>query len=603
MTQSRVFALFILLLPAGARAHFSQQGRSLITNARELGDYKAVTKTGGPGLRVHPTSHCVLNPVTGSCLSASELTARIQFEHAKETPISLVSRELSIATVLPPRPLALDERYFYLVNVIESRATSTRTLPLCQDSEGNSIPALALSGGFSESGAYEPALANTLTFVCRDSVAFKCLSPTFGYATPAEYTACTRMFRADYCGEGDSYTLNDTPIEHYAPDPRRLPKEAGWNAAGALCLSKLRWSTIAPSGAFGGSLCKHLPDPRDPKNTAAKFCDDRTHGVSLAKDSLIFSGSEKMDRGLYTWRLDTAFSGPKRPPPLKDGICSEPTPHRLCNHTEIAALKDSYTTTRYLFGRPELPAIPWNVEDIEGTRELDIQYQYLRFEGTVFDKDLDWPPDAARPTGMPSTLVNLFSVKRTSPRGTVDWATTTAISGPARPSGVYTELYTEGKIFRPDTPCEYLPHVGLDKTSAVPLYRLYSFTKDDYFTTTDVPPSLKLGELHPDYDGYRLDRVEGYLVARHVDGLSTRLLDSLDCSSALRAPAGAAGGLTTASFDRQLTGDAAAAGAASDDPAYFGCTTTRRSAPAAASALLLLLALPAMLRRRIRATQ
>lgn len=597
MNPFRILTLYLLILPAIAHAHFSQQGRNLITNARELGDYKVVVKSGSGGLRVHPTSHCIMSPMTGSCLSASDLTARVEFEHAKESPFSLVSREVSIVSVVPPR--AFDERYFYLVNIIEAKATSTNTRPLCQDAEGRTRQALALSGGFSESGAYEPALANTMTFVCEGSVALKCLSTTFGYSTPTEYAACTRMFRADYCGEGDSYTLNDTRIEHYVPDLTRLPTEAAWNATGALCLSKLRWSTIAPpssSGPLAGVLCKDLYDPRDPKNGTspkAKFCDEiPLHGGGLANNPLIFSGSEKMDRGLYTWRQDTGFLGSTRPHPLPDGTCSSASPHPLCNH---AAVKDSYTTTRYIFGSPTLLPTSWNVEEIDGPRKLDAQYQYLRFEGTVFDKDLDWPTDVARPAGMPSTLVTLFSRKRTNSKGAVDWLTTTATTLPA---GVYTERYIEGKIFRPDTPCEYLPRLGVGETSAVPLYRLYNPTKDDYFTTTDVPVGLKIGNPHPSYFGYTVDRMEGYLIARYANGLIARRRTSLDCGSSLRAPAGAARGLVPTSFDAEPTSAAELTGAASDGPPSYGCTTTRRGSSSTASALLLLLALPLLRGRR-----
>ena len=63
------------------------------------------------------------------------------------------------------------------------------------------------------------------------------------------HQACTRMARADYCGDGVPHTLNNTPIDVYdrlVPYIQTLASvgnkewkvEAEWGPNGALCLGK-----------------------------------------------------------------------------------------------------------------------------------------------------------------------------------------------------------------------------------------------------------------------------------------------------------------------------------------------------------------------------
>jgi hypothetical protein len=62
------------------------------------------------------------------------------------------------------------------------------------------------------------------------------------------HQACTRMARADYCGNGRSYTFNDTPIDLYDRLQTRLQTrstvgasnwapEAEWGPNGATCVA------------------------------------------------------------------------------------------------------------------------------------------------------------------------------------------------------------------------------------------------------------------------------------------------------------------------------------------------------------------------------
>lgn len=91
---------------------------------------------------------------------------------------------------------------------------------------------------------------------------------------------CTRMARADYCGNGMTFTRDGTminawdnlpapgPIMPHGTTPTGMIFEAGWNTSGAVCLSHGRWllggpliaaicpdRLIAPTLLLGGTVC------------------------------------------------------------------------------------------------------------------------------------------------------------------------------------------------------------------------------------------------------------------------------------------------------------------------------------------------------------
>ena len=72
------------------------------------------------------------------------------------------------------------------------------------------------------------------------------------------HQACTRMVRADYCGDGVPHTENGTAIDIWdaldimteTPDSD-LQAEAEWGVDGARCIRKTRWREIGGNQAFG----------------------------------------------------------------------------------------------------------------------------------------------------------------------------------------------------------------------------------------------------------------------------------------------------------------------------------------------------------------
>ncbi|MCY1015046.1 ADYC domain-containing protein [Pyxidicoccus sp. MSG2] len=115
--------------------------------------------------------------------------------------------------------------------------------------------ALAVSGVWDGSGAHQEA-PGKLTFACENGAITKCI--TWGYKPWARrdgkpladlHQACTRMARADYCGNGQNHTHQNTVIDLYDRfglvergewDPAKASFEAAWAPDGATCLARTR---------------------------------------------------------------------------------------------------------------------------------------------------------------------------------------------------------------------------------------------------------------------------------------------------------------------------------------------------------------------------
>ena len=154
------------------------------------------------------------------------------------------------------------------------------------DPAGVPIMAVPITGvwdygsGVVGGGSYTPD-PSRFTFGCRKTAIAKCVEMGYkpwktlpsGAGTYQDHlVACTRMLRADYCGDGYSWTVNGTPINVYdgvgvQADTEGWALEAEWTANGAACMGSsvgrytLRGS-IAPScsGATRTATCGDLAD-------------------------------------------------------------------------------------------------------------------------------------------------------------------------------------------------------------------------------------------------------------------------------------------------------------------------------------------------------
>ncbi|RKH43615.1 hypothetical protein D7X12_12880 [Corallococcus sicarius] len=120
--------------------------------------------------------------------------------------------------------------------------------------------ALAVSGVWDASGARQ-AVPGKFTFACQNGAITKCVlwgykpwSCRDGQSMTDLHQACTRMARADYCGDGQSHTRQNTTIDIYDRlgviqrtvttsrewDPAKAAFEAAWAPDGATCISRTR---------------------------------------------------------------------------------------------------------------------------------------------------------------------------------------------------------------------------------------------------------------------------------------------------------------------------------------------------------------------------
>jgi hypothetical protein len=133
--------------------------------------------------------------------------------------------------------------------------------------------ALAVNGVWDAAGAHQD-VPQKFTFACENGAIAKCVD--WGYKPWAAkdgrsledlHQACTRMARADYCGNGRSHTREDTVIDMYdslgilKPATEDSPVwkralasfEASWTPEGASCLMHTR------DGSAAETIAKECP--------------------------------------------------------------------------------------------------------------------------------------------------------------------------------------------------------------------------------------------------------------------------------------------------------------------------------------------------------
>jgi hypothetical protein len=141
----------------------------------------------------------------------------------------------------------------------------------CTDGADNPAKAILLKGDWA-SPTYSRVTGTDAeqrtTWACRGAALAKCVE--WGYHPEASHAgalladhhqACTRMVRADYCGNGEHHTENGTPIDvgdslGIQRHESEWPIEAAWGPNGALCLNdprKTYWSRSEAVAACGST--------------------------------------------------------------------------------------------------------------------------------------------------------------------------------------------------------------------------------------------------------------------------------------------------------------------------------------------------------------
>jgi hypothetical protein len=200
--------------------------------------------------------------VSGGALAGAELHGRLSSGEAVKLRIDAV-------TTAPDAP----DLSLYAVS---ARVGAGAAAPLCGLGEdGAPVLAIPLRGSWDESagtptGGAHVDDARAFTFACRGYALAKCVE--LGYApwrsvtecrAPGDchqlslapfHQACTRMLRADYCGDGTSTTRDGTLVDVWdaqglqSDDAAAWSLEGEWGEGGAACVLETRWPTIADTG-------------------------------------------------------------------------------------------------------------------------------------------------------------------------------------------------------------------------------------------------------------------------------------------------------------------------------------------------------------------
>jgi hypothetical protein len=151
-------------------------------------------------------------------------------------------------------------------NVSPNPQSSSRSpYPVCLVNDGNtqSVELVAINAGWNPTtAALNFNASNAVVFACWDDhpsapdrldrigALGKCTGWRFASASNAEFNACVRAARADYCGDGLSFTLAGTPFVVYdSGGGTGLCRtgecfEASWDTNGATCINHLRHEAL-----------------------------------------------------------------------------------------------------------------------------------------------------------------------------------------------------------------------------------------------------------------------------------------------------------------------------------------------------------------------
>ena len=141
-------------------------------------------------------------------------------------------------------------------------------IPLCgTDAGGEPVLAVPLAGtwnhGVGEGGGAWTASADRFTFACRGTALTKCVELGYkpwqsagGVSLRDHHQACTRMLRADYCGNGQPGTLDGWKVNLYDQIGVQGDTESGaewvfearWTASGAVCVDEVRALELVVAG-------------------------------------------------------------------------------------------------------------------------------------------------------------------------------------------------------------------------------------------------------------------------------------------------------------------------------------------------------------------
>ncbi|MDQ3266054.1 MAG: ADYC domain-containing protein [Myxococcota bacterium] len=174
--------------------------------------------------------------------------------------IAFVEHRISAISLELPQydPAPSGRTYLYTVHRYSEEAQAWT--PLCSEDREGGVHAIPIAAVW-DAGARRVELPGAVTFACTAGAIGKCYRwgyrPWLAHPDGAQvmkdaHQTCTRLTRADYCGDGRPHTQTGTRIMVWdtltEPGPFQTYArvegnhfEAAWNTEGAVCLSHPRW--------------------------------------------------------------------------------------------------------------------------------------------------------------------------------------------------------------------------------------------------------------------------------------------------------------------------------------------------------------------------
>lgn len=158
---------------------------------------------------------------------------------------------------MSPAPAPNDDLHLYNVDYFDTSTNAWRSA--CQDDTGQPLQAMPVQGVWNyqqgvTGGGSKVGTPDRFTFACMGGAIAKCALWGYrpwgsynGVALEQYHQACTRLVRADYCGDGVSYTKTGNRIDLYddlglQQDTEAWVFEAEWDTQGARCFYALNRS-------------------------------------------------------------------------------------------------------------------------------------------------------------------------------------------------------------------------------------------------------------------------------------------------------------------------------------------------------------------------
>jgi len=242
-----------------------------------------------------PTSK-TLGVIRGEKLVGLEVFAD---EFLPDGSMGLTNIRYHVDKIIPeywPLPKSFTGGFYYTgttyLYVLELQHTDGTWGNACKSGSDGFTGAIPTAGYWNYRGT-KLASSTYFTFGCTSGVIAKCYRwgyrPWLNSAFWNEHAACTRMARADYCGDGYSWTKTGTTINHWdRMTPVRVQEQApedewneiggfyfesAWNTNGARCFAHYRWYDL-PEG-FAKDRCPDQLRPPGYVMPPDRQCKDR----------------------------------------------------------------------------------------------------------------------------------------------------------------------------------------------------------------------------------------------------------------------------------------------------------------------------------------